>query len=618
MSLPANIHGTFTYVYHWEMDAIASWLKTTATALGFTSNQPQKTHVFDLPESTAFSIVPTQDYTAMATLIVKDGTIPPEILKKLDRAISIREIWPKELKPRLADCAERRRGDQIHMSFLGVLKKVRKILTPRPQVDVQAKKRKKPNVEERTHEPGEIPATEREEIPEGHAAVETVAEDKTHEPVETPAAEQEQTPEGHIEIETAEEPLSPTSSTEGQIPSEPSEADSGFAPIFPRTWTAPTSFSAWEDNPWEMIGRRNSAAGEIKYRSPWNYNYSFDANGYPLMAAISEEDQIPQEQDAASSTIEGPSSTADSPQDQMLTESDNVPDATDKASPIVTSTQDQTHSKDNNVSDNSEKPSSTDTSEHDQIPQDDNDVSDIINTAASNTTDYVSVADISAQDQMPTEGNDWSKTTDTAKEQLSATTPAQVGTPADNEASNTSDNASSTASSSPTERMLASGSTLRPPTPPREPPPTYVAGTNLNMAEDYTAIYVLLSDLQDLRAQVTRAWEAFKDGNVLTSVHLITASLVTNAAVDLARGLEQDCRKYLMRQGGLEHVLHTLLQGECKLRGTDIFKREMGDDLFNYEVYDYAEEIFLMPFVVLGWLARNCITVSSLSGGKVY
>jgi hypothetical protein len=597
MSLPPNVQGTFSYVYHFEIDELASWLKTRATALGFTSNLPQKTYVADLPSPTAFTIVPTPDYTAMATLIAKDGAVPPEVLKKLDRAINIREIWAQELKPRLEDNAERKRADQIHMSFLGVLKKVRKILTPHPKVDVQAKKRKKTTAEERTHEPVEQPTTEQEEAPEDHAMAEVVTEDKAHEPVETPAAEQEQTPEDHAAMETAEEP------------SGSSESNSGFAPIFPRSWSAPTSLSAWEDNPWEMIGRRRSAAGEIKYRSPWNYNYAFDANGYPLMATISEEDQVPQEEDVASSTIEKPSSTAE---DQTPLEGDTVPDTVDRPSPVFTSTQDQMHSKDNDVSDTSDKLSSAAASEHDQIPQNDNNVSDTINTVTANTTDSASVAVASAQDQMPLEDDDWSKTTDTAKEPLSATTSPQY------EASNTFDNASSTSSSSPPKRMLASGSTLRPSTPPTEPPPTYVAEPMPNMAEDYTAIYVLLSDLQDLRAQVTRAWKAFKDGDVLTSVHLVTASLVTNAAVDLAHGLEQDCRKYLMRQGGLEHVLHTLLEGECKLRGTDIMAREIPGDLFNYKTFDYVEKIFLMPFSVLGWLAANCMIVPSLSEGKEY
>ena len=68
----------------------------------------------------------------------------------------------------------------------------------------------------------------------------------------------------------------------------------------------------------------------------------------------------------------------------------------------------------------------------------------------------------------------------------------------------------------------------------------YEAELSCCIEEDIIAFQLFLSDLRKLRSEVARVWEEYKWG----LVDIVTASLVTDTAVYLARSLEDECKEY--------------------------------------------------------------------------
>ncbi|KAF2685094.1 hypothetical protein K458DRAFT_387987 [Lentithecium fluviatile CBS 122367] len=85
-----------------------------------------------------------------------------------------------------------------------------------------------------------------------------------------------------------------------------------------------------------------------------------------------------------------------------------------------------------------------------------------------------------------------------------------------------------------------------------------------NLEEDFLAFYLLLSDLNKLRTEVDRKWEGYKQG----MLDLVTASITTNTAVDLARSLEEECNGRFKKYGGTEAMLPMLHNAQCLQAGT--------------------------------------------------
>jgi hypothetical protein len=67
----------------------------------------------------------------------------------------------------------------------------------------------------------------------------------------------------------------------------------------------------------------------------------------------------------------------------------------------------------------------------------------------------------------------------------------------------------------------------------------------------YQAFQLLLSDLNKLRTEVRRIWAAYRKGGL----DLVTASITTNTAVDLARSLEEEYKNVFDRHGGVDQML---------------------------------------------------------------
>jgi hypothetical protein len=113
--------------------------------------------------------------------------------------------------------------------------------------------------------------------------------------------------------------------------------------------------------------------------------------------------------------------------------------------------------------------------------------------------------------------------------------------------------------------------------------------------EDFLAFHLLLSDLSKLRAEVERTWEAYQQG----LLDLVTVSITTNTAVDLARSLEEEYKDLFARRGGVDHMLASFYHAQCAAANTtEDHKERFGDDM-NMKMYKTADAIFWIPFVLI-------------------
>jgi hypothetical protein len=68
--------------------------------------------------------------------------------------------------------------------------------------------------------------------------------------------------------------------------------------------------------------------------------------------------------------------------------------------------------------------------------------------------------------------------------------------------------------------------------------PIYKAELQNDGEESFFTFYLLLHDLNELRAEVSRSWTAYKIGGH----DLVSASIATNVAVDLVRSMTEDLK----------------------------------------------------------------------------
>lgn len=123
----------------------------------------------------------------------------------------------------------------------------------------------------------------------------------------------------------------------------------------------------------------------------------------------------------------------------------------------------------------------------------------------------------------------------------------------------------------------------------------YKAEQPNSLNEDFLAFYLLLGDLNKLRTEVRRTWEAYKQG----LIDLVAASITTKTAVDLARALEEDLKDQLAKYGGAGNMLTIFYNAQCEQAGTKESHKERPDDEFNFKMYDVANAIFWPAFLLL-------------------
>jgi hypothetical protein len=133
------------------------------------------------------------------------------------------------------------------------------------------------------------------------------------------------------------------------------------------------------------------------------------------------------------------------------------------------------------------------------------------------------------------------------------------------------------------------------PSAPKAPKVTYKAERVDGLKEDFLAFYFLMSDLNALRTEVSKSWQAYQQG----LMDIVVASLITNTAVDLARAMVEDLSQQFAKHGGIEKMLEAFYAAQCEEAGTkESFKERPGDDL-NFRMYDIAGVAFWPAYILL-------------------
>lgn len=123
-------------------------------------------------------------------------------------------------------------------------------------------------------------------------------------------------------------------------------------------------------------------------------------------------------------------------------------------------------------------------------------------------------------------------------------------------------------------------------------------------AEDHDvrfAVACYFVDLHSIREFIRKTWEDYKLGKE----SLMTASVVTNTAFDAVRHTDDELHGAFPSLEKYRPITLWSYNKVCVLRGVDATHREAPDDLFNYEIADMANFIYVPTTQILfKWIRR--------------
>ncbi|CAD6592576.1 MAG: hypothetical protein ASARMPREDX12_006252 [Alectoria sarmentosa] len=130
--------------------------------------------------------------------------------------------------------------------------------------------------------------------------------------------------------------------------------------------------------------------------------------------------------------------------------------------------------------------------------------------------------------------------------------------------------------------------------------PDYEAEKIQSLGEQYLAAHCLFQDVRNIRSFLRQLWASYRDGGL----SLVAVSITTNTAIDFVRSIEQDFLQRFPDKSDYESIMKFFYGVQCVHRGHDPNSKQQVDDLFNFEVYDLAEEVMLPTYIVLESLQR--------------
>lgn len=128
-----------------------------------------------------------------------------------------------------------------------------------------------------------------------------------------------------------------------------------------------------------------------------------------------------------------------------------------------------------------------------------------------------------------------------------------------------------------------------------KPEVDYEAERMQDFEEAYFGFNLLLRDFAKLRNVITRTWGGYQSG----LFDLVSASVMTNSAIDIARRMQEDVQQLFDKYGGSAKMLSAFYAAHCAQEGEDPeFKERFGDDM-NFRTYNIAQSMFLPTFSFL-------------------
>ncbi|KAL1963061.1 hypothetical protein VTN77DRAFT_8707 [Rasamsonia byssochlamydoides] len=132
------------------------------------------------------------------------------------------------------------------------------------------------------------------------------------------------------------------------------------------------------------------------------------------------------------------------------------------------------------------------------------------------------------------------------------------------------------------------------------PDANYEAERLQDVEEAFLSFQLLLHDLNKFRNVISQTWAGYRQG----LFDLVSASLMTNTAIDIARRMEEDLQPTLEKHGGAERMLQVFFLALCMEHGEDQGYREQPGDDMNFRMYNAAEAIFCNTYQLLSAFSR--------------
>ncbi len=146
----------------------------------------------------------------------------------------------------------------------------------------------------------------------------------------------------------------------------------------------------------------------------------------------------------------------------------------------------------------------------------------------------------------------------------------------------------------PSEAFLSAPDIQRP-TKPEADPVDYAAEIPPAFEDTNFALWVLMDDMNKVRAIVRSIWSSFKDAGF----DVVPAAVTSNTVIELLRNMMEDVVPLIDKHGGLQTCLEKCHMVECLLKGfsvQDVHNQQDPKDNFHYDTYDIANETFLLCF----------------------
>ena len=109
------------------------------------------------------------------------------------------------------------------------------------------------------------------------------------------------------------------------------------------------------------------------------------------------------------------------------------------------------------------------------------------------------------------------------------------------------------------------------------------------------ALKLIQDDCDNFRGIISESWLGYSDHKY----DLIPVSIMTNTAIDLVRGFEEDAEPLFSKHGGSEQVLQHLLQAEHDTSRGDLLNMNHLDHTIKSIMYDAPDGFFWYPYLIL-------------------
>ncbi|EXJ91614.1 hypothetical protein A1O3_00162 [Capronia epimyces CBS 606.96] len=130
---------------------------------------------------------------------------------------------------------------------------------------------------------------------------------------------------------------------------------------------------------------------------------------------------------------------------------------------------------------------------------------------------------------------------------------------------------------------------------PEQAKPTYRAETMMDLEEAFVALTCLLADFDSVRTVLKETWIGYSEGRF----DIVSASITSNTALELARRLEEEQQQIFAPHGGSQHMLELYYCAHSLGQGYDHDYRERPEDDINFGIYDFSSTFYWPIYLIL-------------------